>query len=124
MFNFNISWSRYDGKVSCLVAHLIYDEEKTKNWEFFYDQEGFAIAYNLGFRGFAEFPDIEKKYSSPSLFDVFSDRIQRLDNNKVVNEISESEKAKFLEISKAHLNTDKISIEYQGRQKTYGESRR
>lgn len=111
MYNFDITWTRYDDKFTCIVGYLTYDEIETKAWYFKYDKEGFEVAYQLGFRGFAEFPEVDQEYTSPTLFSQFSNRIQR----NIRNSVTETEKVDMLENSEGGLNTDKLKITYQKR---------
>ncbi len=101
MEKFNILWSRYDGKFSCVVGHLEYNDD----WTFYYDEEGIKVAQNLGFILFPEFPDINEIYTSKKLFSTFDLRIRR--NNQNINE---EEKIHLLTESEGRLETDNVWI--------------
>ena len=102
MASFDILWSRYDDKFSCIIGYLSYN----KNWTFEYDKEGVEVAKKLGFTMFPEFPNADDTYNSEKLFSTFDLRIRRTSKN-----ISEEEKIELLTKTKGILQTDNISIQ-------------
>ena len=110
MEEFVVVWSRYDEKIRCVVGHLIYDDKKGI-WTFFYDQEGFSLAYKAGFRGFSDFQDISGTYQSKELFELFNLRLHREDDSNRIGDVANSEKLEILRTVGAKLYTDNISID-------------
>ena len=102
MTSFDVFWSRYDDKFSCIIGYLNYNNY----WTFEYDKEGVEVAKKLGFTMFPEFPNIDGIYNSEKLFSTFDLRIRRISQN-----ISEEEKIELLAETKGLLQTDNIFIQ-------------
>ena len=120
MAEFIVVWNRYDEKIRCVVGHLLYDGGKDL-WTFFYDEEGFSLAYQSGFRGFSDFMDISKMYHSNELFDVFNQRLYRIDDSSRIGNITNGEKLEILGTVGANLYTDNIDINRK-RPRVYGKN--
>lgn len=102
MINFVVMWNKNKDE-KYLIGHLSYDT----HWTFEYDKTGFQESFSKGFRGFPEFPQIDKVYNQKFLFNTFNNRLLPEHRNL---KLKEELKIELLLASEANLYTDNILV--------------